>query len=82
VGEKIKEELAWTMEDGELAYKEIVSTNVPLIKYIDKETRLNCDVIINGVLGVKNSELIKSYAEFDDRFLKVGILLKFWGKHF
>ena len=53
------------MPDGEKAYKEVVKTNVPLIKYVDSETKMNVDLIVNGLLGVKNSELIHTYAKFD-----------------
>jgi DNA polymerase sigma len=46
--EKIKTTLSDTINEDEVAYKEVVKTNVPLIKYIDKETKMSVDLIING----------------------------------
>ena len=65
IRDQIWAELADDLPDGEKAYKEVVKTNVPLIKYVDTETKMNVDLIVNGLLGVKNSELIHTYAKFD-----------------
>lgn len=55
---------------------------VPLIKIIDKDTNLHVDIVVNGLLGVKNSMLIKEYTKLDVWFHKLGLLLKWWAKHF
>ena len=65
-----------------MAFDEIYDSKVPLIKYKDSETGFSCDVIVNGVLGVKNSEMIKLYSEIDERFLKLGLFVKFWAKYY
>lgn len=78
----IKEEMSLVQTDGEVAYKEVVKTMVPLIKIIDKETNLDVDIVVNGLLGVKNSLLIWEYTKLNVWFHKLGLLLKWWAKYF
>lgn len=47
--------MAGKLPDGDIAYKEVVKTMTPLIKFIDKSTDLHVDIVVNGILGVKNS---------------------------
>jgi len=55
ISKSIKSGLAGLLPEGDLAYKEVVKTMTPLIKYIDKSTDLHVDIVVNGILGVKNS---------------------------
>ena len=52
----------------------------PVIQYVDKETGLSCDVIVNNMLGVVNTKLIKKYAYFDERFHIIAFFIKQWAK--
>lgn len=56
------------------------SLRVPIIKYVDSLTKLECDINVNMILGIANSSLIAAYSEYDERFHILGYLLKEWGK--
>ena len=43
----------------------IFESKVPLIKYTDSVTKEEWDLWVNGILGVMNSKLIKTYASID-----------------
>lgn len=45
----------------------IAHARVPIVKFVDPQTRINCDVNANHVLGIHNSELIRCYTLIDDR---------------
>lgn len=45
----------------------IVDARVPIVKFVDPQTRINCDINSNHVLGIYNSELIRCYTQIDDR---------------
>ncbi|KAF9126245.1 hypothetical protein BGW39_006763 [Mortierella sp. 14UC] len=45
----------------------ITNARVPIVKFVDPITKTNCDVNINHVLGIHNSELIRCYTMIDDR---------------
>ncbi|KAF9201387.1 hypothetical protein BGZ49_008370 [Haplosporangium sp. Z 27] len=45
----------------------IPGARVPIVKFVDPVSRINCDINTNHVLGVHNSELIRCYTLIDDR---------------
>ncbi|KAF9214558.1 hypothetical protein BGZ59_003449 [Podila verticillata] len=45
----------------------ILHARVPIVKFMDPFSKINCDVNCNHVLGVHNSELIRCYAMIDPR---------------
>ena len=51
-----------------------------VLSFIDMQNQIEIDLSVNRRLEVKNSELIKSYAEYDERFLKLALIVKVWNK--
>lgn len=45
----------------------ILNARVPIVKFVDPLSKINCDVNCNHVLGVHNSELIRCYSMIDPR---------------
>ncbi|KAF9942963.1 hypothetical protein BGZ67_008594 [Mortierella alpina] len=52
---------------GMIQIQTIAHARVPIVKFVDPQTRINCDVNANHVLGIHNSELIRCYTLIDDR---------------
>ena len=51
-----------------------------LISVFDKETKSELDITIHNKLPIVNSELIKLYSQYDQRFHIMGIYIKHWSK--
>ncbi|KAI8355423.1 hypothetical protein B0O80DRAFT_42735 [Mortierella sp. GBAus27b] len=45
----------------------IPDARVPIVKFVDPQSKINCDINSNHVLGIYNSELIRCYTLIDDR---------------
>jgi DNA polymerase sigma len=45
----------------------ILTARVPIVKFVDPQTAINCDINSNHVLGIHNSEMIRCYTLIDDR---------------
>jgi len=54
----------------------IFQANVPLLKLSDRKSDMEVDFCINNELGVRNSMLLKTYCQCDDRVLQLGRLVK------
>ena len=48
-------------------YNLIFEWKTPIIKYTDSETLVEWDLWVNGILGVYNSKLIKTYTNTDSQ---------------
>jgi hypothetical protein len=54
-----------------------------LLSFHDEKYGIEIDISINKVLEIANSQLISAYSHFDQRFLKLALVLKSWNKqHF
>ncbi|KAI9334618.1 hypothetical protein BDR26DRAFT_866925 [Obelidium mucronatum] len=53
---------------------------VPICKFYDPITELSCDVNVNNILALQNTELIKKYVELDDRVRPFVTIIKHWAK--
>ena len=54
--------------------------NMFVIHYVCHHTGVDVEISLNNLTGVVNSELMRRYAELDDRFHKVGMFLKWFVK--
>ncbi|KAF8925411.1 hypothetical protein BGZ58_000829 [Dissophora ornata] len=52
---------------GMTQVKAITDARVPIVKFVDPNSKINCDINTNHVLGIHNSELIRCYTLIDDR---------------
>ena len=54
-----------------------------ILSFVDQKHGIEIDIAINKILEVINSNLINSYSLFDQRFLRLAVVLKAWNKqHF
>ena len=58
----------------------ITGARVPLVKAMDVAAERAVDVIVNRELGVRNSLLLRAYAELDRRAHALGLIVKAWAK--
>mmetsp|Transcript_32229 Transcript_32229/g.92763 ORF Transcript_32229/g.92763 Transcript_32229/m.92763 type:complete len:732 (-) Transcript_32229:62-2257(-) len=58
----------------------IFQANVPLVKFTDILSQMEVDFCINNELGVRNSQLLCAYCQYDDRVRQLGRLVKDWAK--
>jgi DNA polymerase sigma len=58
----------------------LVTARIPILKFIDPETDLHCDICINNTLAVKNTELIGDYCKMDPRVVEMIYFVKHWAK--
>lgn len=57
-----------------------LDARVPVIKMRDPISSLHVDVCVNNILAVKNTQLLKAYADLDERFRYLCMLVKMWAK--
>lgn len=53
---------------------------VPIVKIWDPELKLACDLNVNNQVAVKNTQLVKTYIELDERVRPVAMVVKHWSK--
>ena len=59
----------------------IAHARVPLIKFFDPSTGVNCDVCV-GNDGVYKSAVLGAFADLDERYRDLVFLVKMWAKRF
>ncbi|WVZ91668.1 hypothetical protein U9M48_037810 [Paspalum notatum var. saurae] len=58
----------------------ILSARVPVLKAIDRETGVECDISVENKDGMSRSMILKFISSIDERFQKLCYLIKFWAK--
>eukprot|EP00249_Psilotum_nudum_P023806 c28986_g2_i1 orf=281-2209(+) len=58
----------------------ILRAKVPVVKFIDCRSELECDVSVENRDGIMNSELLRIFSCLDRRFRKLCFLMKAWAK--
>jgi len=53
---------------------------VPIVKIWDPELKLACDLNVNNQVAVKNTQLVKTYIELDERVRPIAMVVKHWSK--
>jgi poly(A) RNA polymerase GLD2 len=59
---------------------DLIRARVPILRFTDYATRLRCDVNINNVTGIRNTDLLRFYAETDERVAPLVLTIKTWAK--
>lgn len=59
---------------------EVVRAKVPILRFKDEWSGLDCDVNINNVVGIRNSFLLRGYAQCDWRIPILAVFVKMWAK--
>ncbi|XVE83430.1 hypothetical protein DITRI_Ditri16bG0088200 [Diplodiscus trichospermus] len=58
----------------------IMTARVPIVKVIDRGTRIECDVSVQNRDGIVKSLIIRAISTIDERFQKLSFLVKAWAK--
>ncbi|XP_038683678.1 UTP:RNA uridylyltransferase 1 isoform X2 [Tripterygium wilfordii] len=58
----------------------LTRARVPIVKLMDPETGISCDICVNNVLAVVNTKLLRDYASIDDRLRQLAYIVKHWAK--
>ncbi|XP_062200597.1 UTP:RNA uridylyltransferase 1-like [Phragmites australis] len=73
--------LADILEAGNLQnIQALTRARVPIVKLMDPETGLSCDICVNNLLAVVNTKLLKDYAQIDRRLRQLAFIVKHWAK--
>lgn len=63
--------------------KEVIcvsNAKVPIVKILDPELNLACDMNVNNTLALENTRMIKTYVEIDPRVRPLAMIIKHWTK--
>jgi len=63
--------------------KEVIcvsNAKVPIVKILDPELNLACDMNVNNTLALENTRMIKTYVEIDPRVRQLAMIIKHWTK--
>jgi len=58
----------------------VLKAIVPVVKFVDYRTGIECDISIENNDGILRSELIRIFSSIDERFKKLCYLMKAWAK--
>ncbi|TVU31249.1 hypothetical protein EJB05_22930, partial [Eragrostis curvula] len=73
--------LAEILEAGNLQnIQALTRARVPIVKLMDPETGLSCDICVNNLLAVVNTKLLKDYSQIDRRLRQLAFIVKHWAK--
>lgn len=59
---------------------ELIQAKVPLLKFKDRVTGVHVDLNIHNTVGIRNTRLLKAYAECDPRVAKLVLAVKLWAR--
>lgn len=65
---------------GFLSNFTLIRAKVPIIKFRDRYTGIDCDLNVNNVIGLYNTYLLAMYAKIDWRVRPLGIFIKHWAQ--
>jgi hypothetical protein len=63
--------------------KEVIcvsNAKVPIVKILDPELNLACDMNVNNTMALENTRMIKTYVEIDPRVRPLAMIIKHWTK--
>ncbi|KAE8788558.1 RNA uridylyltransferase 1-like [Hordeum vulgare] len=58
----------------------LTRARVPIVKLMDLDTGLSCDICVNNLLAVVNTKLLRDYAQIDQRLRQLAFIVKHWAK--
>ena len=58
----------------------LIWARVPILKFKDSVTGLNCDVCVNNILALQNTQLLSDYSAIDPRVKTLVLAVKYWAK--
>lgn len=58
----------------------LIRAKVPILRFKDRFTSIECDLNINNSIGIRNTHLLSAYARSDPRVAPLVQFVKFWAK--
>lgn len=58
----------------------VIQAKVPILRFVDKITGIECDININNIIGIRNTHLMKAYSKVDWRVAPLVMWIKHWAK--
>jgi len=55
----------------------ILSARVPIVRFCDQGTGIECDLTVESKDGILTSQIIRIISQIDDRFQKLCLLVRF-----
>ena len=79
---KVLTKIARMLRDDGMDDVTLIShAKVPIVKFIDKRSRIPIDISINNSLAIYNTQLLKSYRDCDKRVRPFILAIKHWALH-
>ncbi|GFX83437.1 poly(A) RNA polymerase GLD2 [Trichonephila clavipes] len=60
---------------------QVIYAKVPILKFAEFESGIEVDLNINNTIGIRNTQLLSSYARTDERLPPLVVLAKIWARH-
>lgn len=57
---------------------QMVPAKVPIVKFTDAYSGMECDINVNNTIGVRNTELMRQYSKLDPRVRPLALIVKEW----
>ena len=58
----------------------LIRAKVPILKFVDKVSEVECDLNINNSVGIRNTHLLNAYSRLDWRVSCLVLFVKHWAK--
>ncbi|BFZ01769.1 hypothetical protein BsWGS_04809 [Bradybaena similaris] len=62
-------------------HRQVIKAKVPILKFFDKVSGVECDLNINNLVGVRNTHLMRFYAYMDWRVRPLMLFIKKWARY-
>ncbi|GAB1606593.1 poly(A) RNA polymerase GLD2-like [Argonauta hians] len=59
---------------------QVIKAKVPILKFWDDISNVECDLNINNSVGIRNTHLLKAYASVDWRVRPLVLFIKYWSR--
>lgn len=60
---------------------QLIRAKVPIVKFRDKVSRVEFDLNVNNIVGIRNTFLLRSYAFIEIRIRPLVLIVKKWASH-
>jgi DNA polymerase sigma len=58
----------------------LLNARIPIVKFTDPVSEISCDICVNNLLAVHNTQLLKTYSLHDERCRQLIYIVKDWSK--
>ena len=59
---------------------QLINAKVPILKFSDRISCVECDLNINNSVGIRNTHLLNAYSKLDWRIQPLVVMIKYWAK--